>query len=210
MSAQVEISRRERRKLEVRGRILEAAFELFEARGVSATRVADICEQADVAQKTFFNHFETRQLLLRDIAETALDVLLADIEEARKAPVDTAERIAQLFGVIADNALNAGPMHRELLTEIIHSIHESGTDSEQARKLQDAFGALVADGVARGDVGTVDDPEILTDTLLGTFYALMLNYANLEGYPLRERAGAAARFLGRAFAPQPQMKGSKG
>jgi len=196
------LSRRERRKLEVRGRILEAAFALFEAGGVAATRVADICERADVAEKTFFNHFPTRQHLERAIAEIALEELLADIEQARRLPGSTAQRLAHLFKSIAQNALNAGPMHRELLAELVQFAHQAGTESEQARQLTDAFGALVADGVARGDVTRADDPDTLTDTLLGTFYALMLNFANLEGYPLRERADAAARFLGRAFAAE--------
>jgi hypothetical protein len=81
--------------------------------------------------------------------------------------------------------------------------HEADTESEQARKLRDAFGALVRDGRARGDVTGEHDPETLTDALLGSFYALMLGYARLEDYPLRERAEAAARFLGGAFAARP-------
>ena len=52
-------SRRERRKQEVRSRILEAANELFPIDGFQETRVDDICERADVAHKTFFNHFST-------------------------------------------------------------------------------------------------------------------------------------------------------
>ncbi len=52
-----ELTRRERRKREVRGRILAAAVGLFDERGFGATKVAEICERADVAHKTFFNHF---------------------------------------------------------------------------------------------------------------------------------------------------------
>ncbi|MGH7288458.1 MAG: TetR family transcriptional regulator [Myxococcota bacterium] len=33
---------------------------LFEARGVHATKVADFCARADVAQKTFVNHFASK------------------------------------------------------------------------------------------------------------------------------------------------------
>ena len=39
--------------------------------------------------------------------------------------------------------------------------------------------------------------------MLGAFYVLMFNWANLEGYPLRRQALAAARFLGDALAPSP-------
>ncbi len=52
-----DLSRRERRKLEVRNRILEASTTLFEAKGLEATTVVEICERADVAHKIFFNHF---------------------------------------------------------------------------------------------------------------------------------------------------------
>ena len=60
------LSRRERRKREVHDRILEAAVERFEQSGFEGTKVDEICEAADVAQKTFFNHFPTKQHLFRE------------------------------------------------------------------------------------------------------------------------------------------------
>ena len=53
-------------------RILAAAFDLFLAQGVSATTIEDICERADVANRTFFNHFATRQDMMRALAERRL------------------------------------------------------------------------------------------------------------------------------------------
>ena len=79
-----DLTRRERRKLELRGRMLEAAIRLFDERGVAATKVADICARADVAQKTFFNHFASKAQLLRALAEAASQQLLEEIEAARK------------------------------------------------------------------------------------------------------------------------------
>ena len=38
--------------------------------------------------------------------------------------------------------------------------------------------------------------------ILGTYYVLMFNYANLDGFPIEQRAEAAARFLGDALAPR--------
>jgi AcrR family transcriptional regulator len=51
------VNRLERRKREVREKILAAAFELFLRQGVAATTIEQICEHADVANRTFFNHF---------------------------------------------------------------------------------------------------------------------------------------------------------
>ena len=203
-SPQCDLSRRERRKLEVRRRILDAAEALFDARGVTATRVAQICERADVAEKTFFNHFASKQDLLHELAAGALGRLLADIEQARKRPGTTRERLIAFFGCIADHTEEAGPMHRELLTEIIHVAHEARTEREQVRVLKDAFGALVSDGIAAGDLTRRHAPETLTDMILGAFYVLMFNWAHLEGYGLRRHALAAARFLGDAMAAPPR------
>ncbi|HXO56401.1 MAG TPA: TetR family transcriptional regulator, partial [Mycobacterium sp.] len=43
------VTRTERRKQEVREKILAAAFDLFLAQGVAATKIEEICERADVA-----------------------------------------------------------------------------------------------------------------------------------------------------------------
>lgn len=204
--ASIDASRRSRRKLEVQQRILTAAVALFDAHGFEATRVTEICERADVANKTFFNHFATKSDLLRAIAQTALEAFLTEIDAARKHPGGTRERLRVLFERIADNALAAGPMHRELLAEIIHVAHESGTDGEQARRLHQAFGALVRDGRGAGDVASTHSLEIQTDMLIGAFYALMLNWANLDGYPLRRQALAAARFLSDALTCAPRTE----
>jgi AcrR family transcriptional regulator len=197
-----DLNRRERRKLELRGRMLEAAAALFDERGVHATKVADICARADVAHKTFFNHFASKGQLLRALAEEASGQLLADIENARKSGRDTRERLAHFFEGVAARGASAGPLRRELLTELIHAIHESGTEPDQARRLHAAFGALVQDGLGAGDVRRTHTPETLTEMLMGAYYALMFNWANLDGYPIHEQARAAARFLADAFSQE--------
>ena len=190
---------RVRRRLELRQRIVEAAIALFDEKGFADVTVADICDRADVANKTFFNHFPAKNDLLREIARGALVAFLESIEEARRVRGGTRERLLALFSKIADDALDAGPMHRELLAEIIRVAHESGTDRDQARLLHQAFRALVHEGRKAGDVTTAHTLETQTDMVIGAFYALMLNWANLDEYPLRRQALAAARFLADAL-----------
>jgi len=54
-------SRADRRKQETRDRIREAAVELFMEKGFEGTKISEICEQADVARQTFFNHFPSKR-----------------------------------------------------------------------------------------------------------------------------------------------------
>ena len=102
-----ELTRRERRKLEVRSRIIAAARDLFRAQGFSATRVTEICERADVAEKTFFNHFPTKQGVLGDLASSAVEELLLSIEVARKTGRSTSERLEIFFRALADTMSGA-------------------------------------------------------------------------------------------------------
>lgn len=199
-----DLSRRERRKLEVRGRILEAGLALFRERGFVDSKVSDICERADVAHKTFFNHFPSKQDLVRQIAHLAIDELLIDIETARKQGCGTADRLERFFTVMAERSLAAGPMLREGVNELVHVVHESGNRSEEARRLQEAFRAIVDDGLATGDVTRRHDAETLTEMILGAYYVLIFNYTNLDDFPLAEQAVAVARFLGDALAPAPE------
>jgi len=200
--AQAPAGRRERRKLEVRRRMLDAAQALFEEKGVQAATVAEICERADVAHKTFFNHFPAKQDLVRAIADASIEILLADIAAARQTGRDTAARLERFFGSVAERASSAGPMRRELLTEIIHAAQQAADEPDNARRLYAAFGAIVHDGIAAGEVTRRHPAETLTETILGSYYALMFNWANLDGYPIAKRARAVAGFLADALSPR--------
>lgn len=201
MEPPTDLGRRERRKLETRARIVGAAAELFIERGFATTKVADICDRVDIAQKTFFNYFPTKQHLLREIAQEALGELCAQIETARKEEDSTERRLLHFFQDTAERAEQAGPMNRELLSEVVHVVNESSEKSTHARKLHDAFGEIVRDGLEAGEVTRRHSPETLTEMILGAYYVLMFNYANLDGYSIQRHAKAVARFLGDALAP---------
>ena len=203
-------TRRDRRKLELRMRVVAEAKVLFDVQGVHATTVGEICERADIAQKTFFNHFASKQHLLRELAVASLDELLEMLDGVRKEPgLDGRQRLHRFFAHFALRAEAAGPMHRELLTELIHAMHDEpdatrvdGADesdetneSQRVRRLHDAFGAWVRDGIDAGDFTRAHAPDALAELVLGAFYSLMFNHAHRDDYALRENAAAAARLL---------------
>ncbi len=75
-----EIGLRERKKLERRHCIEVAAIDLFEADGYDGTTIEDIAAKADIAPRTFFYYFSTKE-----------DVVLADY-------ATRLERITEILG----------------------------------------------------------------------------------------------------------------
>ena len=52
---------KERRRARARRDIAQAAVELFEAKGFSATTTEEIADAADISQSTFFRHFARKE-----------------------------------------------------------------------------------------------------------------------------------------------------
>ncbi len=75
-----------------RGRLAEAAFELYADRGFEQTTVAEIAERAGLTERTFFRHFADKREVLFAGAEVLEDALVRAVADAPDslAPIDVA------------------------------------------------------------------------------------------------------------------------
>jgi AcrR family transcriptional regulator len=174
------VNRLERRKLEVREKILVAAFDLFLGQGVAATTIEEICERADVANRTFFNHFATRQDMIRALAERRLvnlhDVVFDRADEAIPA------RLVGVFDDIAAALAKSDDTYRELIGEMLAT---SGYGVQRGFNLHDTFAELVKEGVARGEVSATHDAETLADIIVGALSGGIVNWTVDRTYSLQ-------------------------
>jgi AcrR family transcriptional regulator len=173
------MNRMERRKQEVREKILAAAFDLFLAQGVAATKIEEICERADVANRTFFNHFATRQDMIRALAERRLVNLHDVFFDRGDEPVPA--RLIGVFDDIAVTLVKSGDSYREMIGEMLTA---GGYGIQRGFNLHDTFVELVKEGVTRGEVSERHDPQTLADIIVGALSGGILNWTVDATYSL--------------------------
>lgn len=193
--------RQERRRRETADRILEAAASLFAERGVVATTVTEICERADVARQTFFNHFATKQDLAREMALRGHEFFLEAAETARREGRDTGDRLARLLAALHGAASAVGPMHQDLVAEVIRANSEAA-DEATARSMTRAIERILRMGRAAGDVSRRHPLEDQAALVLGAFQSLFFEWTHRADFPIAERSARMVRLLADALAPR--------
>lgn len=123
------VGRRDRKRADTRQRLREAGLVLIATNGLSGTTVRDIAEQADVAERTFYRHFESKEdLLLDDVrryfaaagafiasrpaSESPMGSLLSVVEAlAEEWSVTDAETV-WLAGFVMNDPATRGHLHK--------------------------------------------------------------------------------------------------
>lgn len=198
------ISRRELRKREVRARITEAAIELFSERGCEDVTVEEVCANADVARKTFYNYYASKQALIRELS----DALLLDetsnlVELSIQNYPDTPGRLRFLFAQMEENLANFANLERTLIHQALLDLNaDPATGSARLRQVNDAFLMLLQAGREAGDVRIDLATEFLAEMAAGAMNAVILNWLHYPDYPVQQRIAELSDYLIEMVSPR--------
>jgi AcrR family transcriptional regulator len=195
MDAVNEQGLRERKKERTRRLIADTARRLFAERGFDAVTVAEVAREADVAEKTVFNYFPTKEDLFYSRLEAFEEELLTAIRErepGKSALEAFADFMLQPRGVLAFDA-TSDPEATDRLLTITRVITASPALLARERQVfaryTDSLADLLADetGAPPGSV----EPAVAATALLGAHRAL-IDYVRR-----RTLAGDGAAAIGR-------------
>jgi AcrR family transcriptional regulator len=168
---------RERKKQRTREHIAATARRLFAERGFERVTVAEIAREAEVAEKTVFNYFPTKEDLFYSRLESFEDELLASIRD-RAAGQTVVEAFGRFLlarrGVFARPADEQGAALEELRT-ITRVITESPALLAREQGVFERYTASLAGLLAEetdareGDV----EPHVVANALIGVHRALI-------------------------------------
>jgi AcrR family transcriptional regulator len=107
------LSRRERKKLETRSALMEAALSLFREKGYDQTTVEEITEQADVAKATFFNYFPSKQALVGELVAWRTEQLHETLQVEQGATDSPMAQFKGLFHRFHGEILKDWPLFQQ-------------------------------------------------------------------------------------------------
>jgi AcrR family transcriptional regulator len=169
-----QVGLRERKKRQTREAIAETARRLFSERGFDKVPVAEIARAADVAEKTVFNYFPTKEDLVYWRMESFEDELLETIRTR-----EPGESVVAAFGrfVSEPRGLIAArePEARQRLEAITRMIAESPSllarEEQIYARYTDSLARLIAEetGAEDGEIA----PWVAANALMGIHRALV-------------------------------------
>ncbi|RIX54003.1 TetR/AcrR family transcriptional regulator [Paenibacillus nanensis] len=113
-----------RKRTAKQARILEAAIDIFAAKGYAAASTSEIAQKAGVAEGTIFRHYKTKKELLLSIAgpiavKLVAPFLMRDFAKLLELPY---EKVDDFFRAVLKDRLQFARQNMKLIRILVHEI----------------------------------------------------------------------------------------
>ena len=201
MDSDITPGRRERRRRELRERVLAVSLELVADKGFDATTVEEIAEAADIAPATFFNHFQSKGGLLGEITAQVVASVELLIEAHLQEDANVAAHLEGLARHAAALISEQQKLAREVMLEMLRSSSRPEDAAPYLASLGRPIALLLERGQEREEVRADLEAEFLAEMVLGALHATLTQWLSDESYPIVERLPRAASFICEAIRP---------
>lgn len=179
------VRRVERKKEETRKKILATALGLFKERGVDATTMEQIADQADIAKGTLYNYFPVKEAIIDEIMKNAFrEKHNARMEDFRNLP-DTRSRMIGVFTTLIEGITENRELYEKYTVyrmQIMASLHQDDTVKSGLHLLENA---IIEMGQSSGEIRKDYPLYIIRDLFEFSFVeAVKQFYMDPEHYDL--------------------------
>ncbi len=181
--AQTDEQRWQRRKAERPGEIIDAALELFVAKGFMATRLDEVAQRAGVSKGTLYLYFDSKEALFKAVVETLVVPEIVRTEQLIDAYEGSATELIRQF--VQQWWQTVGESRVCGLPKLI--ISESGNFPELARfyveqvvdRVRNVIAKLIKRGIATGEFKSCDPVYVARLLLAPMVFAAIYQYSLL-------------------------------
>jgi transcriptional regulator, TetR family len=184
------MGRRERKKLQSRKTILEAAISEFSKKGYKETSVADIMSTADLGIGTFYNYFNSKEdllfSLLGRLSET-IRMALAEARAAERTSLELLELGAHVTAKFLDENRFVMPL---FLSASHHGAHgmsgempphaSKPSSSRMTPQIKQVFTEIIREGQAAGEIRSDVPVDLIAEMFHSLYQAAAFSYLDLS------------------------------
>jgi AcrR family transcriptional regulator len=158
--------------LDKKQRIIQAAEELFRTRRFHEITLEEIAREADVGKGTIYLYFSDKEDLIFQTAVAGFDEMCELLRQNVGEGVAFRDGLLRICETIRSFFRNRRPLFRIILSESSRAMESNGTGlrqrwQERRKTMTEAVAAVIARGVASGEIRHDIPPEILAEFLLG-------------------------------------------
>jgi AcrR family transcriptional regulator len=189
---------------ERRRQLLDAALEVFVARGYHAAAMDEIAERAGVSKPVLYQHFPGKLDLYLALLDESVDSLVASVRDALRSTTENKQRVSATFNAYFEYVGEQGQAYR--------LVFESDLSNEPAVRERLDRGqyecAELVSQVVREDAGIPDDEaHLLSIAMVGMAQVSARYWLSSHGHITRQAAEQmVARLAWRGISGWPRSE----
>ena len=197
MSTSDDPGRRARKRMQMLTHLAGTAARLFNSHGYESVTMEQIATEADVAKRTLYNHFDTKEALLAHWLEAELERDLAHLQAAMAKRTTFVSRVTYLLNASADWCAE----HPQYLTAYLRhrflsiGITEAADSSTSGAGIASAWQRLIAEGQRAGELSKKFPANQLATWFHHLYLAALLRWMTVSGLSLRKEFGAITKLF---------------
>jgi AcrR family transcriptional regulator len=173
-------------------RIMQAAEQLFRTRQFHEITLDEVARVADIGKGTIYLYFSDKEDLFFQTAVAGYDEMCKLLLENVSSELTFGETLLQTCTTISGFFRRRRPLFRMILSEGARALESGGGLRkrwlEHRKSMREAVAAIIARGIASGDVRSALPAEVLAEYLLGM---LRTRAWELEDQPETVRSDAS-------------------
>lgn len=174
------INLREKKKLQARQNILNAAAHEFASRGFINTSVSNIMSSANLAVGTFYNYFDSKEEVLMNIAKKLFEEVEEKIHEKENlnpSSLKLLEICCMSIAKVIDENKFILPL---LITVVEHSDKPEYTPKNLSPGFKKIFGKIILNGQKLGEIRSDIPTDLISEMFHSIYQAASFSKLNIS------------------------------
>lgn len=188
------LSRRMRRKGEVRQKLYDAAIALFRRQGYESTTIQDICDMADTAKQTFFNYFPSKEHVLAEHHSELVRNIFQQISQVSSS--SHTEAVISAMRIFAGGAEKSVSLSRAILRHVFVNDVLGIVDQKNEEQIFTWFHRRLRQAVQSAELEASLNSRLLTAVIMSILSSTVQEWiVSPKGFDLEEELVTRTRFL---------------